>query len=501
MSSSAAASSPSPSSSSVSVWQPPAGYLGNLTEAQTTLLRQLEESEKETHEENLKRLTELDKERYRKKEGREATEAELVALRSGREEEWPHELLRFLRACKWDLATTQATYRDYLQFRVDWHVDTVLDSLPFNVELLRRCVGSHAVGFDKEGRPIYIEKSGHLHIDLLLTCATDEDVLNGHFFQQENSIQRCAEGAKRVGHRVETFTQIVDLEGLNMHHKAALKFTKALFEYDAKYYPERLGHLFVVNAPWVFNAIWAIVKGWIDPVTRSKITVCKQETMKDTLLQYIDAEMLPKEYGGTCSACPTSPDCVRRYTMDEIKPLLPMQPEEFLPLCTKETVRAGKNIYQRLEATKEGDCFEWFFLLPPGQDVDFSVTFERADGLKAIVVSAPCRVVTNEGFGAQGSYRAPVPGSLVLNWDNSFSYFSSKEVQIYVSKCDNRREMTGEPVKVASSAAASSSSSSSSSASSSAASAAPASDPSSTVSTSDVTVAASSSADSEADKV
>ena len=37
------------------------------------------------------------------------------------------------------------------------------------------------------------------------------------------------------------------------------------------YYPESLGQLMIVNAPYLFSGVWATVKSFIDEVTRKKI--------------------------------------------------------------------------------------------------------------------------------------------------------------------------------------------------------------------------------------
>ena len=34
------------------------------------------------------------------------------------------------------------------------------------------------------------------------------------------------------------------------------------------YYPEQLGQLMIVNAPWAFTAVWSMAKGWLDEKTR-----------------------------------------------------------------------------------------------------------------------------------------------------------------------------------------------------------------------------------------
>lgn len=37
------------------------------------------------------------------------------------------------------------------------------------------------------------------------------------------------------------------------------------------YYPEIMGQMFIVNAPFLFTGVWAIVKGFLDERTRNKI--------------------------------------------------------------------------------------------------------------------------------------------------------------------------------------------------------------------------------------
>lgn len=41
------------------------------------------------------------------------------------------------------------------------------------------------------------------------------------------------------------------------------------------------------------------MKGWIDPVTAEKIDIVPSAKLSTTLTAYIDAENLPKKFGGT----------------------------------------------------------------------------------------------------------------------------------------------------------------------------------------------------------
>ena len=46
------------------------------------------------------------------------------------------------------------------------------------------------------------------------------------------------------------------------------------------YYPERLGKLYIINAPWGFGGIFSVVKRFLDPVTVAKIPCAELELPK-----------------------------------------------------------------------------------------------------------------------------------------------------------------------------------------------------------------------------
>ena len=43
------------------------------------------------------------------------------------------------------------------------------------------------------------------------------------------------------------------------------------------YFPETLGACFLINAPWIFHPLWAIVRPWLDPHTRDKFHVLGED--------------------------------------------------------------------------------------------------------------------------------------------------------------------------------------------------------------------------------
>lgn len=56
--------------------------------------------------------------------------------------------------------------------------------------------------------------------------------------------------------------------------------------------------MFIINAPFVFTAVYAIVKGFVDEKTRTKIQVVGYNWTQSTLKENIDDEWLPEALGG-----------------------------------------------------------------------------------------------------------------------------------------------------------------------------------------------------------
>ena len=71
-----------------------------------------------------------------------------------------------------------------------------------------------------------------------------------------------------------------------------VKFMIKVFEAN---YPESLGTILVHKAPWLFQGIWKIIKGWLDPVVAAKVHFTNSV---EDLEHYIAKKQIIKELGG-----------------------------------------------------------------------------------------------------------------------------------------------------------------------------------------------------------
>ena len=68
---------------------------------------------------------------------------------------------------------------------------------------------------------------------------------------------------------------IFDLKGLSMSlwNKTTISMFKKIVSISEEVYPECLGKMIVLNAPFIFTAIWNMIRSLIDEKTRNKISI------------------------------------------------------------------------------------------------------------------------------------------------------------------------------------------------------------------------------------
>ena len=72
-----------------------------------------------------------------------------------------------------------------------------------------------------------------------------------------------------------------------------MKFMIKCFEAN---YPESLGVVLVHKSPWIFQGIWKIIKGWLDPVVAGKVNFTNNV---EELEKFIARDHIPEDFGGT----------------------------------------------------------------------------------------------------------------------------------------------------------------------------------------------------------
>lgn len=157
---------------------------------------------------------------------------------------------------------------------------------------------------DKDGRPVYIEQLGKIDITALNKITTQDRMLSNLVVEYEKVADpRLPACSRKAGGLLETCCTIMDLSKVSLWNaKSVYGYLQSASSVSQDHYPERLGHLYIINAPFGFSTVFSVVKGFLDPVTVQKIHVLGSGYKKE-LLDQIPAENLPVQFGGKCN-CP-----------------------------------------------------------------------------------------------------------------------------------------------------------------------------------------------------
>ncbi|CAN8105047.1 unnamed protein product [Discula destructiva] len=214
-------------------------------------------------------------------------------------------LLRFLRARKFDLVAAEAMFVGAEDWRKETKLDELLPTWEYpEKEKIFEYYPQYYHKTDKDGRPVYIEQLGKVDLNAMNKITTGDRMLTNLAVEYERVADpRLPACSRKAGHLLETCCTIMDLKGVGLGKAPSVYgYLKSASNMSQNYYPERLGKLYVINAPWGFSTIWSVVKGWIDPVTVQKIHILGSGYQKELLAQ-VPAESLPKAFGGSCE-CP-----------------------------------------------------------------------------------------------------------------------------------------------------------------------------------------------------
>jgi len=211
-------------------------------------------------------------------------------------------LLRFLRARKFDVNLAKKMFVDTEKWRQETNLDDTVPTWEYpEKEAVFKYYPQYYHKTDKDGRPVYIEKLGGIDLDAMYKITTAERMLTNLAVEYERLADpRLPACSRKAGFLLETCCTVMDLKGVGlMKAPQVFGYVKQASAMSQNYYPERLGRLYLINAPWGFGTVWSVVKGWLDPVTVEKIHVLGSGYQKELLAQ-VPAENLPKEFGGKC---------------------------------------------------------------------------------------------------------------------------------------------------------------------------------------------------------
>ncbi|EDK45531.1 SEC14 cytosolic factor [Lodderomyces elongisporus NRRL YB-4239] len=209
-------------------------------------------------------------------------------------------LLRFLRARKFDLTLTKEMFINCEKWRKEFGTNTILKDFHYEEKpIVARMYPTYYHKTDKDGRPVYYEELGKVDLVKITKITTQERMLKNLVWEYEAMCQyRLPACSRQAGHLVETSCTILDLKGISITSAYnVIGYVRDASKIGQDYYPERMGKFYLINAPFGFSTAFKLFKPFLDPVTVSKIHILGYSYKKE-LMKQIPPQNLPKKYGG-----------------------------------------------------------------------------------------------------------------------------------------------------------------------------------------------------------
>eukprot|EP00891_Asterochloris_glomerata_P004220 jgi/Astpho2/4220/Aster-05183 len=155
----------------------------------------------------------------------------------------------FLRDRKLDVGEAEQKLTDMLRWRQEFKADDIAwDTVKAEAATGKVYMHDHK---DRLGRPVIVVKvAKHITGEWQL-----DDSKRLCVYMLERAISQLPEGQ-------ETVLGIFDLRGFK-NKNADLGFVRFLVDIFFTFYPKRLGQVLMLDAPWIFQPGWAVVKPWL----------------------------------------------------------------------------------------------------------------------------------------------------------------------------------------------------------------------------------------------
>jgi len=334
-------------------------------------------------------------------------------------------LCRFLRARNFDVQKTTEMVQNDIKWRAEFGADTIMETFP-KTKYYKRILeywpqGHHKL--DKSGVPFSVERLGQADPRSLIGNVPSKDLIQYHVYCMEETEQMISVVSKKLGSPYQDgILEIEDLNGLGWKHMfvGGLGVFREVTDIDQLHYPESLKKMIIVNPPSILSMFWVIITPWLNKRTLEKLEVVSSDHIT-VLKEYIEFDSIPAFLGGGCKSCKNdcSPGTGGIFGSGEPDP------------NRKEiTINAAGKFEEVVKIEKENTSILWEFKIL-SKDVAFSVHYENESKERIEVVKS---TKYDCGPEVSGSYNCTKTGCYVLQFDNSYSRWTKKQItyQIYL---------------------------------------------------------------------
>ncbi|CAL1296156.1 unnamed protein product [Larinioides sclopetarius] len=340
-----------------------------------------------------------------------------------------HIFYKFLKARNFNLDQAEIMIKNHLKWRKEIQIDTIIsDFKPF--EVLQKFISQSFVGFDKQGCLIQYAAIGNLDGKGLFKSANKYDVLRCVLQEIEKIKKRLKYKSVQLGKSVNQSIYIYNLENMTLakatHRQSVELFAEGIQIFQDNY-PEFLKKIYIINASVYFTIAFPIIKRILSGAVIDKIEVYGKEGWQQLLLDVIDADVLPAFLGGNRTDPDGNPNCNSFIVHSGPIPEKYYLTKDFSKMMAKEgatciTIDRQSKVKIPVSVQYDGSILNWEYEVR-SNDIGFGLSSEMGES-----ELIPVHKVETELKSETGRYRCKSADTYYIIFDNSYSWFNSKEI-------------------------------------------------------------------------
>ena len=289
--------------------------------------------------------------------------------------------LRFVLSNADDAEALQSA-KDTLEWRRDKR--EIIEAAAAGTKLERfaameRLVTADYHGYTTSGQPLYIIRAGTMNTAAMMDTIPTSEVVDFMMYRREIGFLKC----DALTRSTRVLTKLVTVNDLNHVHNLTTVGTRfASVLRDASklsevMYPQLLDRAVLINVPYVFGALWGLIKTVISTTARSKVAICPGNTLtgdisKCPFAKLLDLNTLPSFLAGRCRC---KGGCIRATPNEQTRPVASQDDAGMTPASVP-----ARDKLEVFVGVDPGDRVMWQ-LEVDSQGVEVFVTW-REDGLK-----------------------------------------------------------------------------------------------------------------------
>lgn len=364
-------------------------------------------------------------------------------------------LWRYLRLNEWDVSKATDAVVANVEWRRANNADTILKTGYPKQALLKQLVPFEYHGEDRDGRPVFVSRTGCIDVQAFLDNLTEDEYKQYNVHDCETQAARLEEQSIKYGRRIDTMVAIADMEGLSFEHRSIIPYLRVSQAENGANYPLRVHKMHIINVPVLAMALWSVVKSFVPPDVAELLSLHSDGAPAE-LNALIAPEHLPKEFGGACKCKGDSP-CIPIGSTKGLSGAFQLH-----------RVGAGSNHAEVLSTPPTGGRISWDFSSVGDYDIEFSVQSvayseppsasaspsSTADALREMSISpaasSPAAAAASPSASSpvavgsyvvkaekvtkhKGEYSSETPASLRLFFNNSHSWMTAKDIKLRVT--------------------------------------------------------------------